>query len=316
MRHIDPDILKHFGCNPNAMYWGQPHERIEDRLEQAVRTRRMVGVVGRFGTGKSELVRESLSDLNRTDVVYAQSFDKENLRIGHIVASVVDHLSGESPRRDLNARCVQMSRVVGEAVIGAGREVVVVIENAHRIHANTLLALKDARESAIYKGHAPLFSVLLVGQEPLEGKIKKFGEVQYRSRIIRLSPSEGWMTYDERMRYLHTLYSEAMDADLMSDLAALYETPLEIDHTIEKKMEAARDAGLRELTSDIVDISIREKRQAADLSLSDVEKATGVPRSTVSDVELGKNQNAETKAKVEQGLAQLINERKNEEVSA
>ena len=316
MRNIDPDILQHFGCSPDAMYWGQPHERMSERIEQSVRTRRMLAVIGSFGTGKSELVRETLSDLRQTDIIYAQSFDKENLRIGHIVASVVDRLSGESPRRDLNARCVQMSRIVGERVIGAGREVVVVIENAHRIHANTLLALKDARESAIYKGHAGLFSVILVGQEALEGKVKKFGEVQYRSRMLRLTPSEGWMTYKERMRYLHTLYSDAMDQELMSDLAALYETPLELDHTIEKKMESARDAGLRQLTSDVVDISIREKRQAADLSLSDVEKATGVPRSTVSDVELGKNSNHETKAKVEQGLQELLNSRKNDEVTA
>ena len=305
------ELFQHFGLNPKSMYWGAEHDKRAERIQNAVDSRQMLGVVGPFGSGKSVLVREALTDhLGRDQMIYVQNFDKENLTIGHIVSNIIDEIGGsESPRRDMNARCIQMARMIGEEVVVQGRDICVVIENAHRIHANTLLALKDARETAIYKGHDNLFSVILVGQEPLAAKLEKFGEVEYRSRQLTLSPSEGWMTHEERLRYLDAIYSDVIEPAVATRLAALYETPLELDYHIQDKLEMMRDAGLEQMSEEVIDFSIREQRDALGISLRDLEKRTGVPKSTLSDLERGKTDNREKKQKVEQELDAIVNEK-------
>jgi len=312
------ELFRHFGLDPEAIYWGDQHDRRAVRIQNAVESRQMLGVIGPFGSGKSVLVRQALTDhLGRDQMIYVQNFDKENLTIGHIVSNIIDEIGGsESPRRDMNARCIQMARMIGEEVVVQGRDITVVIENAHRIHANTLLALKDARETAIYKGHDNLFSVILVGQEPLAAKLEKFGEVEYRSRQLTLSPSEGWMTHEERLRYLDAIYGDVIEPAVATRLAALYETPLELDYHIEEKLGMMRDAGLQQMTEDVIDFTIREQREALGVSLRDLEKRTGVPKSTISDVERGKTDSPEKREQVEQELDALVREKTNEKTPA
>ncbi len=312
------ELFRHFGLDPNAIYWGDHHDRRAARIQNAVDSQQMLGVVGPFGSGKSILVRQALTEqLGRDQMIYVQNFDKENLTIGHIVSNIIDEIGGsESPRRDMNARCIQMARMIGEEVVVQGRDICVVIENAHRIHANTLLALKDARETAIYKGHDNLFSVILVGQEPLAAKLEKFGEVEYRSRQLTLSPSEGWMTHEERLRYLDAVYGDVIDPQVATRLAALYETPLELDYHIEQKLEMMRDAGLKEMSEEVIDFSIREQREALGVSLRDLEKRSGVPRSTISDIERGKTTNSEKQEAVKEELDALVREKQNQTAHA
>lgn len=312
------DLFRHFGLDPQSVYWGDQHDRRADRIQTAVESRQMLGVVGPFGSGKSVLVREALHDhLSKDQMIYVQNFDKENLTIGHIVSQIVRALGGsESPRRDMNARCIQLGRIVGEHAVVQDKDVAVVIENAHRIHANTLLALKDARESATYKGYDELFSVLLVGQEPLAAKLDRFGEVKYRSRQLTLSPSADWMTHEERLRYLDAIYGDVIEPAVAVRLAALYETPLELDYHIEQKLEMMRDAGLDQMTEDIIDFSIREQREALGVSLRDLEKKTGVPKSTISDLEHGRSQSEEKREKVESEIDALVHEKTNQPAHA
>lgn len=307
------ELFTHFGLDPKAMYWGDVHERYATRIKNAVESRQMLGVVGPFGSGKSVLVREALTDqLGRDQMIYVQNFDKENLTIGHIVSNIIDDIGGsESPRRDMNARCIQMARMIGEEVVVQGRDICVVIENAHRIHANTLLALKDARETAIYKGHDNLFSVMLVGQEPLAAKLEKFGEVQYRSRQLTLSPSEGWMTHEERLRYLDAIYGDVIEPAVATRLAALYETPLELDFHVEEKLKMMRDAGLSVMNEEVIDFSIREQREALGISLRDLQKRSGVPKSTISDIERGKTDSEDKREQVEAELDAIVREKSN-----
>jgi type II secretory pathway predicted ATPase ExeA/DNA-binding XRE family transcriptional regulator len=304
------DLFRSFRLDPNAIYWGEVHDRYAARIQNAVQSRQMLGVVGPFGSGKSVLVREALRDqLPDNQIIYVQNFDRESLTIGHIVSQIIRDLGGsESPRRDMNARCIQLGRIVGEHAVVQGKDIAVVIENSHRIHANTLLALKDARESATYKGYDELFSCVLVGQEPLAAKLDRFGEVKYRSRQLTLSPSEGWMTHEERMRYLDAIYGDVIEPEVAVRLAALYETPLELDYHIEDKLAMMQDAGIDRMTPELIDFSIREQREAMGVSLRDLEKVTGVAKSTISDVEHGKNQSPETRAQIEQGIDELVRE--------
>lgn len=311
----DQALFQHFGLNPNALYWGEVHEQYAERIRDAVESRRLLAVIGRFGSGKSMLVKQTLQALDRTEMVYVNNPDKERLRVGQVITALITKLSQENARRDMIARTHQLARIMGEKVVNEKREVVVVIENAHRMHANSLLALKDLRESAIYKGESPLFSCLLVGQEPLRSKVEKFGEVQYRTKSLELSERKGWMNYMERFRYLVAVYGDVIEDDTRNRLALMFDSPLELDYFIEEKLELMRDAGIHVMSQHQVPLSLREQREAAKISLREVEEKSKelgarVAKSTISDVEHGKNNDPETKAQVENALDELLEEKK------
>lgn len=294
-------LLKSFGLDPDQLYWSPAAERYSDRIVEAVQSRRLISVIGPFGSGKSVLVRASLAGAPRVELVYVNQPDKENLRIGQIASAMIYELSAENPRRDNMARAKQLERLVGQKVVVEGREICVVIENAHRLHAGTLLALKDLREGASFKGRALLFSVILIGQEPLRQKLERFGEVFFRTKTIDLA-ANGWMDLAERTRYLEAVYGGAIAPKTRARLAALFTSPLELDHFLEGKLEQLRDAGLKVLDDEALPLSLSEQRQALHISLREIERRTQIPRSTISDAEHGRNTDPDVRRRIQEAL--------------
>lgn len=293
----DRSLFKHFGLNPDALYWGSAHESYARRIQDAVESRRMVGVVGPFGSGKSMLVQEALNAVPHLETIYIDNSDRERLRIGNITQVMVAMLSNEGPRRDNTTRQLQLARVMGERVLLQGQNVAVVIENAHRLHHSTLLAIKDLRESVRYRGQAFLFSVILVGQEGLRASLERYGEVNYRTRPIELDRN-GWMSYPERTAYLDSVYGELIAPATRNRLAALFSSPLELDHFTEEKMLLMRDGGIDVLDDSVIPLSIREQREALKLSLRELERESGVSSKTINDFDNGRIGDAERQADV------------------
>lgn len=300
----DRALFEHFGLSPDAVYWGPQHEKYADVIRAAVTSRRMLGVVGRFGAGKSKLVRHALEGWSdKVEVVYVNNPDRERLKIGQIMTALIDALAGgsETPRRDCMARSIQCARILGERVVIAGREVSIVIENAHRLHANTLLALKDLRESAYYKDTNFLFSVVLVGQEPLRAKLERYGEVKYRTRFVDLSEAAGWMDRTERARYLYAIYKDTVTGEAKERLAGAFASPLELDHHLEGRLEMLRATGSDCLTADDA-ITLSEQREAQRISLKDLEKVTGFTRREIKATEAGKPKSKADAARLQRAL--------------
>ena len=211
----DRALFKMFGLDPTRIYFDGRLDQAAADIRRGVASRKLMAIVGGFGTGKSVLwrvaltTRDKILDNQYPHVVFVPQPDKERLRIGGVMAAIIHDLSEETPKASLIARTYQVSRIIGEAVIRNHKEVCVIIENAHRMHANTLLALKDLMESIRYgkTGENHLFSTLLVGQEPLRGKMERFGEVRFRAKIWPLSS----MTMASRMAYLIAIYVDVID---------------------------------------------------------------------------------------------------------
>src|SRR5690606_30539058 len=91
-----------------------------------------------------------------------RAFEDAWIRIGSILTAIITDTSTESVRRDMETRSRQVVRILGNLVVNQGKEICIVIEDCHRLHANTLNALKLMRE-ADFAGHAPLFSVIMLG---------------------------------------------------------------------------------------------------------------------------------------------------------
>lgn len=301
----DRSLFLHFGLDPDVVVWTATHERYAQRVAEAVESRRVVAVIGPYGSGKTTMVQHALDTLPKVEQVYVTNPDRERLRIGHVIATMIYSLSSESPRPNAVAKEIQLARIVGETVVTRHREVCVVIENAHRLSSELLLALKDLRESVRYKGRGFLFSILLVGQEGLRSKLERFGEVEERTRAIELDKN-GWMSLQDRQGYLDTVYGDLIAGDVADRLAVLFRTPLALDHVVQQKMLQMRDAGVRRLDSTIYPLSLTEQIKALRLSVRDIERATKVPKSTVQDVLSGQNTDPDKIRQIQDGINDLV----------
>jgi hypothetical protein len=91
----------------------------------------------------------------------------------------------------------------------------------------------------------------------------------------------------------------------------MYDSPLEMDYFIEEKLELMRDAGIDRMDDEQVPISLREKRKAADLSQTDLERLTRengnrVPKSSISDIENGKRSDPEAEDRLHDGVDGVV----------
>ena len=285
---IDRSTLRHFGLQTRGHYRSALNEQMEGEIADAINDRALGAVIGPFGTGKSTLVDGALrqaQDAGRTlNVVRVQDPNRENQKISHVMNAAIYDLSVDNPRRDAEARARQFIRIVGERVVRQRERVVIVVENAHRLHPRTLMAIKDSREMGFADASGPLFSVLLVGQGRLGEMLERQPEIGHRTTRIELTEEAGWMTRAERMAYVETVYPGVVEAATAERLASVHTTPLALDSAVGAAMRQARLAGYDCVDERTVLLPIEQLVATVDASYGEIGAAAGVPKSTVGDV--------------------------------
>ena len=259
-------ILEHFGIDEKGNHQGALFNLYLTDLKNAISDNQFVAIAGPVGAGKSYLLRHVFSQFRINPdtapiLVNVRNKYKENLTISSILNAVVFDCSDEVPRHDLEARSRQFIRIVGELFVTKNRHICIIIEEAHRLHTNTLRAIKELREDE-FAGVSPLFSIILVGHPVLETKMKARSEVFYRSQIIDLSEDSGWMQFNERIQYLKTVYGDAITAEARKRIATLYRMPLDMNFFVERKMDEAYRAGMKQLTGECFAITPEEMLEA------------------------------------------------------
>jgi type II secretory pathway predicted ATPase ExeA len=179
------EILDYFGFRRDPFracdFETADRARIRRIVAMAVADNAMVCVVGVRGMGKTRAVVDACRRHGLTPVVIDFP-DQARLLIGDIERTLVRELSDETPRRSKDARKPQLRRILGEAA--RQRKVVVVIEEAHRVHGMTLRALKTLR-TLDWMGQQELFAAILIGQsDPLARA--GVSEVRLRADSVRM----------------------------------------------------------------------------------------------------------------------------------
>ena len=179
------EILAHFGFKRDPFkavdFETADRARIRRIVSMAVADNAMLAVVGMRGMGKTRSAVDAIRRLGLQPVVIDFP-DQGRLLIGDIERTLVMELSDETPRRSKDARKPQLRRILGEA--SRQRKIVVVIEEAHRIHPMTLRALKTLR-TLDWMGQQELFTVVLLGQsDPLHKR--GVSEVRLRADSVQM----------------------------------------------------------------------------------------------------------------------------------
>ncbi|WP_027390883.1 ATP-binding protein [Chrysiogenes arsenatis] len=188
--------------------------RVMRILTMAVESQAMVCICGERGIGKSKAITAALSKLG-VHQVHVTRGQKERITIGDIECALVLDLApdGESPKRGGEARSRQVRRIVGE--VSRKRKIVLVIEEAHRMHSSTLRSLKTLREIQ-WMGNSELFSVVLVGQSDPMSRAG-VSEVRLRTDVVRMNG----LSQEEAAGYLCAVLPNHFTDEVAMRVAAL-----------------------------------------------------------------------------------------------
>jgi type II secretory pathway predicted ATPase ExeA len=318
-------ILDYFGVKQKTTYVSDMFRMFVTDVKNAVMENALLAIVGKYGAGKTEVVKAAKASISRDPdnapiFIHVRSKDREKLRVGHILSAVIYDISQESVRQDMEARSRQFIRLVGQKHVKENRRICIVLDDAHMYHMNTLACIKGLREDDFY-GVSPLFSVILIGQEPLAVKLTRRQEVLWRTQMLSLNENSGWMVYDDRVRYLQHVYGDAISRTARERIATLYRLPLEMDFHVEQKMYEAHNAGMTQLTEDAFEVSIQETLDALNaglnktdeqyISLDKIAREAHIGKTTVHDVLRTDNHNK--KDPVKAALERLADKRKEQE---
>jgi type II secretory pathway predicted ATPase ExeA len=128
-------------------------------------------------------------------------------------ALLIELAPGERVRQDREVRVRQLRRILGEA--SKRESVVVVIDEAHRLHGNTLRSLKNLRELD-WMGETHLFTAVLVGQSDSTQNIG-LAEVRLRTDVVHMHG----LTGAEITEYVGNTVGSVFEDDAVGALAGL-----------------------------------------------------------------------------------------------
>jgi len=148
----------------------------------AISAHAQISIVGERGIGKTRAVNAALREL-KIKPVRILTPDKSRTTASDIQEALLIELApGERVRQDREVRVRQLRRILGEA--SKRESVVVVIDEAHRLHGNTLRSLKNLRELD-WMGETHLFTAVLVGQSDSTQNIG-LAEVRLRTDVVHM----------------------------------------------------------------------------------------------------------------------------------
>lgn len=282
--------------------------RVKRIIHMAVESRAMVSIIAERGQGKSRAVDTVIRDMEIKEVRLLTS-DKEKVLVGDIERALINDLSQEEVKRTREIRARQLRRILGEA--SRQQEIVLVLEEAHRLHGQTLRSLKTLREME-WMGQSPLFTVVMLGQcDPM----RKPGvdEVRLRTDTIYMKG----LTQAEIGGYTKEVVGRCFEDGAIDALARLKTARnfLDLQGMIIALMEKALEYGHKKVTPfEIFDIfggGLKELIRDADISLTELADATGISKATISLVANDKMDKLtdEMAAKTRDAIAEVLKNR-------
>ncbi|GER92663.1 ATPase AAA [hot springs metagenome] len=253
--------------------------RLKRVVKMAIDSHAMISVVASWGFGKTSALDLIFRDID-AKVVRLHTPDKERVVVSDIEKGLVLGLSNESCKRTKEVRARQIRRILGEA--SKEKPVVLILEEAHRMHPSTLRALKTFREMD-WMGRSPLFTVIMVGQyDPMQKR--GVDEVRLRTDSVVMKG----LTASEVKDYIKHTVGRHFEDDALEAIAKLDESRnfLDLQEIVLNVMRNAMENGSKKVTAlevfEVYGGGIQEVLKRIGLKQSDVEKALGIPKSSLS----------------------------------
>lgn len=293
--------LHHFGLPENA--FSKTLDTVDlgnvrIHVRGAIANQGIAAVIGPRGAGKSSAVAAALPP--NVKIVQPLTADRERMRIGAIEDSIVYDLSKDAPRRSAEARSRQIRPILGDAA--ARGPVVLILEEAHRLHHQTLRALKSLHELR-WAGRGPLLTILLIGQkDPLA--LPSLEEVAKRTRAVKL----GGLSEVEALAYIRGTVGRVWDDDAAEAMAATTAARnyLDLQEALIEAMDQALAEGRKRVElSDVYHATgggLREMAERLGVSQAEIGRAIGKDKSQVNRLLSGERDDPAAKSRIKELL--------------
>lgn len=282
--------------------------KIKRIMKMAVESRAVVSIVAERGCGKTEALSNGLKDID-AKAIYIDALDKERITIGNIERRLISELSSEEVKRDRDIRAMQLKRILGEA--GRTEEIVLILEEAHRMHHQTLWSLKGLMNLE-WMGVSPLITIVLVGQyEPFTRRIHD--DIRLRADTIIMKG----LTASEVKDYIRATVGKHFEDDAIEGISRLKEARnyIVLQERLIELMGKAMAVGQKKVTTievfELFGGGMKKVIERTGFSQGDIEKITGISRSTINQVANDKQGTLtdEKFAEVRQAIAEALREK-------
>jgi len=197
---ITPEAMRHFRIFRNPfiddiqkdadIFMSEEHRYIEAAMLDAARHGGFLAVIGEVGSGKSVMRRKVVEQLRKDGdvlVIFPQMIDKTRLNAASICDAIVMDISDQPPKIRLEQKTRQVQKLLLERS-KQGYRSVLIIEEAHDLHTNTLKYLKRFYE--LEDGYKKLLGIILIGQTELRHVFNEAQHVDMREVIRRVQVAE------------------------------------------------------------------------------------------------------------------------------
>lgn len=268
------EVMEHFGLKRDIVavgyYETNHHQQLVKDVRAAILAGRLIAVTGIVGSGKTVMLRRLQQDLAREGkVIVSKSLavDKERTTIPTLITALFHDLSKEKTPK-IPSQGEKRERQLQELVRRARKPVVLFCDEAHDLHAKTLIGLKRLMEVVADGGG--MLSVVLVGHPKLRNDLRRptMEEIGNRSVVFEFDG-----VANERKPYIRWLLSSCMAEgtvieEIIEDkaldlLSTRLKTPLQIGQHLSLAFDAAFRIGEKPVTSDIIEAVL--SRQLDDL---------------------------------------------------
>lgn len=172
------------------IYMSDEHRYIEAAMVDAARHGGFLAVIGEVGSGKSVMRRKVVEQLKKDGdviVIFPQMIDKTRVNAGSICDAIIMDLSEQKPKIKLEQKTRQVHQLLLERAKQGFRSVLI-IEEAHDLHTNTLKYLKRFYE--LEDGFRKLLGIILIGQVELKNLFNEGTHIEMREVIRRIQTAE------------------------------------------------------------------------------------------------------------------------------
>lgn len=257
-------------------------------LRMAIDGKKMISVVALWGQGKTTALNLAFSQVNESsrkkkiEAIRLVTPDSERVIYSDIEKAMILALSKETCMRTKEIRARQVRRIIGEA--SREQDIVLVLDNAHRMHPATLRAVKALREME-WLGQSPLFTVVMVGQFDPVGAAKR-GVEEVRMRTDKLVMKG--LTAQEAAAYAGATVGDVFEGDAVEAICRLDKSRnfLDLQEVLVSCMSRAIDNGAQKVTAmevfELYGGGLKELLNRFKISSPDLEAETRLAKSTLS----------------------------------
>ena len=236
-------------------------QRAEKKILTAIAKNGWVAVTGDVGSGKTTLIKKikgRVAGKKEIVLIEPRTIEKQYLGAGHLCLAILRDLGMEhiASRQDLESKARLVAYSLQEAARD-GKKVVILIDEAHLLRNDALLALKRLYE--FESGFKKLLSLILVGQISLAQRLRSdpgLREVSQRVDLYELGGLNGaigaYLEYKLSRAGLNGSAADLFDKDALKAISARADTPLLVNNLAAAALLKAFDYDEKRVSAEIV----------------------------------------------------------------